>query len=109
MSKFKEGASVHFNPAQRDVNWAQHLALEFPELTEALLGDLDFPKTPGSIPALTLMVFAKDGTLRFSLSCRDYPRSFFGTVKDPLHVLESIELALGAQEGEWFTKRQDKR
>jgi len=109
MSKFKEAAAQHYNPMTRDIAWSQHLALEFPELTEALMGDPDYPKTPGSIPALTLMIFAKDGTLRFSLSNRDYPRQFFGTVKDPLHVLESIELALMSQEGEWVTKRPQGR
>lgn len=109
MSKFSDGYDPKWNPASQDVEWAQYLALEFPLLTEALVGD---PKPEGggvARPPLTLMIFGKEGTLRYSLSSRLTARAWFGSVKDPAKVLESVEASLAAGDGEWVTKRDDRR
>jgi len=109
MSEFLSSFRGNFNPATKDIDWMQHLALEFPTLAEALAGTGPEVKGADQVPPLTLMIFAKEGRLRFSLSNRDFPRAFYGAVKDPLHVLESIEGALVAQEGEWATKKANGR
>lgn len=109
MGSFREQAQEHYNPALRDQSWTELLKVEFPEITAAIQGDPEFPGKKGAMPPLTLMIYSQDGRLRFSLSNRDYPRSFFGSVKDCQHVLESIEYALMTGEGDWHTKRQNGR
>lgn len=106
---FLDNARGEFNPAKENDDWWPLLAGEFPVLAQALAGsDIDV-KPADRIPPLTLMVFVRDGRLRFSLSSRDFPRAFYGQVKQPLHVLESIEEALVSGDGEWAAKRSDKR
>lgn len=105
MSKFEEGFQQKYNPLTVNEAWAGPLEVEHPNLTSALCGDPKWkPGSPG-LPPLTLMVFAKDGSLRFSLSSREASRSFFGAVSDPGNLLKSIEEAIGACKGEWVTKR----
>lgn len=101
---FLSKARVEFNPAVKNESWLKLLAGEFPTIAEALSGSgLDVNKAD-RVPPLTLMIYEKEGKLRFSLSNREYPRSFYGHVGDPLHVLESIEDAMVNDQGEWITK-----
>jgi len=109
MSTFFDGARGQPNPAVENGDWAELLLQEFPAVTEALRGSPAGTSKAEALPPMTLMIFAKDGRLRFSLSNRDWPRSFFGSVKNPLRVLESIETALMSGEGDWVTKSQQGR
>ncbi len=94
-----------FNPAESNKDWRPIIEGEFPTIAEALAGSgLDVNKAD-RIPPLTLMIYVRDGKLRFSLSSRDFPRAFYGHVGDPLHVLESIEDALMNDQGEWAPRR----
>jgi len=106
---FLANARGEFNPAKRNEVWQKQLAAEFPVLAEALAGSPPEVKGADRIPPLTLMIYDKDGNLAFSLSSRDFPRSFFGRVGDPMRVLESIEDALANEQGEWVAKRQNGR
>jgi len=106
---FLEKARGEYNPEMMNGDWQPRLAAEFPTLAEALAGSSLDVKAADRIPPLTLMIFSKEGKLRFSLSSRDFPRAFYGSVGDPMRVLESIEDALMNDQGEWSTKRQDKR
>jgi len=98
-----------FNPMMENGDWKPLLELEFPTIAEALAGSGPEVKASEKVPPLTLMIFLKEGKLRFSLSSRDFPRAFYGAVGDPQHVLESIEDALVNDQGEWVTKRDAKR
>lgn len=106
---FLTNARGEFNPTKLNEGWRPLLELEFPTIAEALAGSGPEVKKSDAIPPMTLMIFEKDGKLRFSFSSRDYPRSFYGMVGDPQHVLESIEDALVNDQGEWVTKRDAKR
>lgn len=106
---FLDNARGEFNPEKENNDWRPILSAEFPVLAEALAGSDLSVKASERIPPLTLMVFVRDGKLRFSLSSRDFPRAFYGAIKEPLHVLESIEFALATGEGEWAARRSDKR
>jgi len=102
---FLQKARGEYNPAMKNGDWQPLLQGEFPTLAEALAGSSEEVKAQDRIPPLTLMIFCKEGKLRFSLSSRDFPRAFYGSVGDPLHVLESIEDALAHDQGEWSTRR----
>lgn len=106
---FLTNARGEFNPAKVNDGWKPSLELEFPTIAEALAGSAPDVKASDRIPPMTLMIFDKEGKLRFSFSSRDYPRAFYGCVGDPQHVLESIEDALVNDQGEWVTKRDAKR
>lgn len=106
---FLANARGEFNPTKVNDAWLNLLKLEFPTLAEALAGSPPDVKASDRIPPMTLMIFDKEGKLRFSLSSRDFPRAFYGAVGDPQHVLESIEDALVNDQGEWVTKRDAKR
>jgi hypothetical protein len=109
MPDFFSGAKGEFNPALANREWDKHLAVQFPTLTAVLAGTPGPGKGGFETPPLNLTIFAKDGKLRFSVSSRDFPRTFWGSVKDALHVMESIEEALIAGEGEWSDKPPQKR
>lgn len=98
-----------FNPALQNQDWKPSFSIEFPTIAEALAGSDESVKASDRVPPLTLMIFIKEGKMRFSLSGRDFPRAFYGSVGDPQHVLESIEDALVNDQGEWVTKRDAKR
>lgn len=102
---FLAKARGEYNPELVNGDWQPRFAGEFPTLAEALAGSPMEVKASERIPPLTLMIFAKEGKLRFSLSSRDFPRAFYGSVGDPMRVLESIEDALVNDQGEWSTKR----
>jgi len=106
---FLQSFRGEYNPSKRDEMWAPLLSQEFPTLCEALQGTPPDVKGTDAVPPLTLMIFQKEGKLRFSLSNRDFPRAFYGAIGDPLHVLESIEDALMNEHGEWATKKINAR
>lgn len=109
MSTFFDGARQNYNPMDDNKKWSEHLSQEFPALTQVLCGSDETVPKAERLPAMTLMIFAKDGTLRFSLSNRDWPRSFFGSVTNPLDVLKSVEEAIMTGKGDWVNKREQGR
>ena len=106
---FLDKARGEFNPAKRNEGWAPLLMDEFPTITLALQGSPPEVKGADAIPPMTLMIYEKNGDLRFSLSNRDWPRSFFGHVSNASRVLESIEDALVNDIGEWVAKNKNGR
>lgn len=83
-------------------------AEEFPALCEALIGVIS-ERAEDTIPAHTLMVFVREGRLRFSLSSKDSDTVFFGEADDPVKGLWSIEDAIQRGRLGQKTDRQAKR
>lgn len=109
MPDFFSSAKGEFNPALKNQDWDKHLTMQFPAITLMLSGTPSQNGKGWDLPPLNLTIFAKDGKLRFSCGSRDWPRIFWGAVKDALHVLESIEDDLVAGNGEWSDKPVTKR
>ena len=105
MSKFIDGYSQKVNPAEVNLDWEGPLAVSYPNVAQALSGTPGWrPGTPGH-PPMTIMLFARDGKLKFSCGNKDHGRTFFGHVAEPGTPMEAIEKALNDGEGEWVEKR----
>lgn len=109
MSSFVDGFRGQFNPATVDQDWSEELSAVAPTLAALIRGGLAGPNGSGQMPPLTLMVFARDGKLRFSLGSQDLPRSFFGLVQTSSDLVKSIEEALVSGKGDWAAKRHPTR
>jgi len=97
------------NPLEADDAWYEHLALKYPNLADALLGNAKNGAKGPVRPPLSVMISAKEGRLRFCLSSPDSSRSYFGPIDDPCEPLEAAERALAACQGEWVTKNPGRR
>lgn len=105
MTKFEEQFEAKYNPLTVNEGWAPGVEEKYPMLCSAICGNPKWkPGSPG-LPPLTLMIFARDGSLRCSLSSPLSPRSFYATISDPRNLLESVEEAIDLCKGEWVTKR----
>jgi hypothetical protein len=107
MTSFSQGFDQPFNPKDDNKAWFDALSKVAPELAEALQGDLTWNEKNQKRPPMTLMVYCRDGVLKFSLSSRFSRRSYYGVVKSPGELLESVEHAMNLGEGEWVKKRED--
>ncbi len=105
MSKFSSSFEQPYNPRDDNQAWMEALSAVAPELADAIQGDLSWTEKSNKRPPMTLMVFCRDGILKFSLSSKHSKRSFYGVVKSPGDLIESVEHALNVGEGEWVKKR----
>lgn len=107
MSSFEDGLKKgEWNPDKEDNGWLLPLTKSYPTLAKALRGTDRERGDAEDRPGLTLMLFSRDGMLKFSLSSQDWPRTYYGQVSDASEPLMSVELALVANQGEWSVKRQ---
>lgn len=106
MSSFDEGsAGGHYNPDVADNEWKLPMQEKYPTLVGALRENIKKAGDAVDRPNLTLMIFAREGRLKFSLSSQDWPRTYYGVVTDPSDPIASIERALKANEGEWSARK----
>jgi len=107
MSSFEDGLKPgEYNPTKLDNGWFLPLTEVSPTLAGALRQNEKDRGDAIDRPGLTLMIFARDGMLKFSLSSQEWPRTYYGTISDCRDLQGSIERALKANEGEWSVKRQ---
>lgn len=81
---------------------------EFPGLADALIG-VASGKDGDAIPAHTLMMFVREGRLRFSLSSQESDIVLFGEVADPSAGLSGVEACLASGSVGVKKDRQQKR
>lgn len=104
MSNFMDGYSEETNPAAANDDWKMPLAKTYPALADALEGDPMWKPGNKKRPPFTLMVFAKDGRLKVSLSSVHAPRTCWIEIKSSGELLDCVETALATGTGSWQTK-----
>ena len=106
MSSFEDGLTKgEWNPSKEDNGWFLPLSEISPTLAGAIRGTDKEWGDKEDRPGLTLMIFARDGMLKFSLSSQEWPRTYYGTISHPGDLQMSVESALKANLGEWSIKR----
>ncbi len=98
-------AMGEYNPAKENCEWEPKLKVGYPTLARALREQSKGLGDSADMPAMTLMIFAREGKLKFSLSSQEWPRTYYGVISDAGDVLGSVERALAANEGEWSKKK----
>jgi len=106
MGNFADGAILPVNPTDDNVEWLGKLEGKYPNLASALAGEVGWEKQGGKRPPLSVIIYVRDGRLRFTLSNPDWHRSYHCQITDPTDPLRSIEMALAANQGEWVTKKK---
>jgi hypothetical protein len=81
------------------------LSVKYPELVEALYGRKGGNGSGPMVPPMTLMVYFREGQLRWSLSSTESSKSFYGKVTTPGEPLEAVEACLLAGEFERVAKK----
>lgn len=109
MSSFEDGLKAgEWNPTKADNGWFLPLNEVAPTLAGAIRENSKDKGDAVDRPGLTLMIFARDGMLKFSLSSQEWPRTYYGTISDPRDLQASVEMALKANEGEWSVKKENR-
>lgn len=107
MSSFEDGLKAgEWNPSKAHDQWFPHMEKVSPTLAGALRENSRDAGDAQDRPGLTLMVFVRDGILKFSLSSQDWPRTYYGTITDPGELQASVEMALKANQGEWSVRKE---
>jgi hypothetical protein len=109
MSRFREQVgSARPSHAQGDTADMGQLRECFPELAAALIPG---PTPENGVPeeSFTLMIFVKDGRVRFCLSSRDADVCAFGELPDPGKGLDGVEAEILAGRLGWKTEGRRKR
>lgn len=104
MSNFMDGYAEDSNPAASNDSWKMDLAKSCPALADALEGELGWKPGNKKRPPFTLMVFAKDGKLKASLSSVHAPRTCWIEIRSSGELLDCVETALATGTGSWQTK-----
>lgn len=105
MSSFESAFKGNPNPLTENDSWTGLLNVKYPELTNALEGTPGWKPGKDGLPAMTLMVFAKDGKLKAMLSSRESLRGWSCSLEPSDDVLGAVEAAMATGKGEWFTKK----
>jgi hypothetical protein len=105
MSTFEQSFKGAVNPLQENDAWTPLLNQMYPELCNALEGTPGWKPGKDGLPAMTLMVFAKDGKLKAMLSSRESLRGWSCSLEPTSDVLGAVETAMASGKGEWFTKK----
>jgi hypothetical protein len=105
MSNVLDAYNEGSNPLIDAQVWHDALRKKYPALADALLGN-ELTRNGGPVrPALSFILSAKDGKLRFVLSGPESAKSYFGPIDDPSEPLAAAERALQGNHGEWSMKR----
>lgn len=64
-----------------------------PAVCEALAGAVD-DDGKYIVPPMSIAISVENGNFMFRISSKDADEAFFGTIKDPKQILDSVELAL---------------
>jgi hypothetical protein len=105
MSTFEQAFKGNPNPLTENDSWTAPLSTKYPEVTNALEGTPGWKPGKDGLPAMTLMLFSKDGRLKAMLSSKESLRGWSVTLDATEDVLGAVEAAMAAGKGEWFTKR----
>lgn len=108
MSNFTDGYAKNGSSMVDDSDWANKMAVKYPNLVCALLGQEGKGGEKVDRPPLSLILGVKEGRLRGSLSSPESSRTYFFPIDDPSEPLVAAERALDLNMGEWVTKRVDK-
>jgi len=106
MGSFADNAILPANPVDDNMGWMTKLDGKYPSLASALSGEIGWEKNGGKRPPLSLIIFTRDGRLRFTLSNPEWNRTYHCQITDPSDPLGSVEMALAANQGEWVTKKK---
>jgi len=106
MSNFKDGYSQDWNPEEENRHWFEAMSSTCPNLAEAIRGEPGWKPGSPKRPPYTLMIFAKDGKIKMSLSSVHSKRRFFAEIQNPGLLQDDVESILAAGKGEWVTKRE---
>lgn len=108
MSNFLDGYSRNGSSQVDDSDWANKMAVKYPNLVSALLGMPGAGGDRADRPPLSIIIGVKEGRLRGSLSSPESSRTYFFPIDDASEPLEAAERSLDGNTGEWVTKRVDK-
>lgn len=104
MSNSLDDYSSASNPLLDADQWFDKLAVKFPTLASALLGN-EHTRNGGPLrPPFTLMIRAKGGGLQAMLSNPESAKTWFSQKLSPETILEDVELGLAGKLGEWIDK-----
>jgi hypothetical protein len=104
MSNSLDGYEGQSNPLLDAAAWYDSLAVKFPTLAKALLGN-EHTRNGGPLrPPFTLMVRAKSGKLQAMLSSPESGKTWFSPPLPPEGLLEAVESSLATGAGEWIEK-----
>jgi len=105
MSSFFDVPDANRDLDSLPVSWFLPLAEGHPILAEALIGKAKADQEGPARDPMTLMIFERDGKLKFRLGSPLGKRAFFGVIREPAQGLDSIEASLAAQDGEWVVSK----
>jgi len=92
------------NPLEENQAWFDLLAVHYPCLAAALLGN-EHTRNGGPLrPPFTLMIRAKAGSLQAMLSNPDSAKTWFSGKLSPESLLDDVEASLATKTGEWIEK-----
>lgn len=109
MSRFDEDFEKSWNPTDGDKLWADVMQLKYPLIVDAMTGSGPKLRSGESRPRMSLILTARNGELRFSLSNPECSRSYSGPITDPSDPLMSAERALMEGTGKWWDKDKNRR
>lgn len=107
MSTLEERLASNYNPLTENDSWAPTLSERYPHLTEALQGAPGWKPGSKGQPPMTLMLFAKDGKLKATLSNAKFPMAWTAVLEAGIEPLTAVEGLLATGGGDVYTKRQD--
>jgi hypothetical protein len=91
MDSFYDAFEAQANQEIDAIVWQSKVAETMPRLAEAFTGKEPDAKGQGGIPPLTLMIYKRDGALRWSLSAPGCPIQLYGRFEVYESLLESVE------------------
>jgi hypothetical protein len=104
MSNSLDDYSSSANPLLDAESWYDKLAVKYPTLAAALLGNEHTRKDGPVRPPFTLMIRAKGGGLQAMLSNPESAKTWFSQKLAPESLLDDVELGLAGKLGEWIEK-----
>jgi hypothetical protein len=95
MDNFYDAFEAQAEQELDSIVWMSKVAEQYPRLAEALAGKEPDSRGKGGVPSLTLMLYKRDGALRWSLSAPGCPIQLYGRFEVFEQLLEAVERDLG--------------